>query len=333
MRFIALTKSAAIGLCLNAATFTVQADNHSTATTTLATQAPPAGFTLPRTEVFTLRDPSSGRNYQIAVQRPKDSSRLATAPQVYLLDSPYAFPIVTGAIRFPVGSGTMEDALVIGVGFAEGDRGQASRVRDYTPTEDKDWKLATGGAAAHADFIEKTLFPEISRRYLAQATVTDSQVTASTTSQSASAGTPSAPRRIFIGNSLGGLFGGWLIQARPVLFDDYILGSPSVWFDDESLLTTSLVRDTAADQGATNAATDKPTPNRVFIAVGAREFPPQQQHDMVAGARKLKARLEALPGRQIELKYLEIPEADHGMAFPTTAIHGLTWLLGHSNND
>ncbi len=268
-----------------------------------------AGFTLPRSQVFELEDPLSQRRYQIAVQLPKSPAKLATAPQVYLLDAPYAFPIVTGAMRFPVNSGAMEDALVIGIGYALGDKGQASRVRDYTPTRDNDWKLTTGGAAAHANFIEQVLFDEIARRFV---------------SAGQGANSTQTPRRIFIGNSLGGLFGGWLIQARPELFDDYILGSPSVWFDNEAVLKSTVAP----------IADSKPLrPGRVFIAVGSAELPPAQRHDMVAGARKLKARLSALPRRQLEIKYLEIPEADHSMAFLTSAIHGLSWLLGRPQND
>lgn len=282
----------------------------------LEAQRQPSSFSLPRSEVFELADPVSGRLYDIALQWPKEASALKSAPQIYVLDAPYAFPIVAGAMRFPVNSGVMTDALVVGIGYAQGDRGQASRVRDYTPTRDDNWKLTTGGAAAHADFIEKVLFPEIARR--CQASKFNTSTTIGADAVNGVSGQP--PRRIFIGNSLGGLFGGWLLQARPQLFDDYILGSPSVWFDNETLLKTEVM----------NHANK---PGRVFISVGAAELPPTQRHDMVAGARKLRARLDALPSQQLKIKYLEIPEADHSMAFPTSAIHGLSWLLATADNN
>jgi uncharacterized protein len=43
-------------------------------------------------------------------------------------------------------------------------------------------------------------------------------------------------RSLLIGQSLGGLLASEIVLKKPELFDDYIIISPSLWWDDESLL-------------------------------------------------------------------------------------------------
>ena len=66
----------------------------------------------------------------------------------------------------------------------------------------------TGGAAQFAVFLEEELIPYIESKYPAD---------------------PS--RRCFAGYSLGGLLGVHLLTANPQLFQNYLLGSPSLWYN------------------------------------------------------------------------------------------------------
>ncbi|QYJ96652.1 alpha/beta hydrolase [Shewanella alkalitolerans] len=252
---------------------------------------------IPRTAVFELTDPVSKRIYPLWVKLPRSYQADSTRhyPVVYVSDAPYAFQIVSGMTRFPMNSGKMREAIIVGLSYAKGDKGPQSRVRDYTPFYDSSWKLTTGGASHYADYLETQVLPFMAEHYR----VDDKE-------------------RTFVGNSLGGLLGAYLLLEKPNLFDNYVLGSPSVWFNGEQLL--SLTAKPRAD--------DKQV-RRVFLAVGAQETPAKagMQHDMVAGADKLGRHLRRQLGDNLVLESLIIAGARHETAFPTTASQGLYWLL------
>ncbi|WP_052813661.1 alpha/beta hydrolase [Shewanella sp. cp20] len=254
---------------------------------------------IPRTAVFELTDPVSKRVYPLWVKLPRsyqsDSER--HYPVIYVADAPYAFQIVSGMTRFPMNSGKMREAIIVGLSYAKGDKGPQSRVRDYTQVVDSGWKLETGGASQYADYLQTVVLPFVAGRYR----VNDNELT-------------------FVGNSLGGLLGAYLLLERPNLFDHYVLGSPSVWFKGEQILSLTAKARVAAKQAQKR---------RVFLAVGALETPAKagMLHDMVDGADKLSKHLNKQLGDVLELEVLTIAGARHETAFPTTASQGLYWLL------
>ncbi|MCG9754080.1 alpha/beta hydrolase [Shewanella insulae] len=258
---------------------------------------------IPRTAAFELTDPVSKRVYPLWVKLPRSYQANSTRhyPVVYVADAPYAFQIVSGMTRFPMNSGKMREAIIVGLSYAKGDKGPQSRVRDYTLAVDSGWKLETGGASHYADYLETQVLPFMAEHYR----VDDKELT-------------------FVGNSLGGLLGAYLLLERPNLFDNYVLGSPSVWFKGEQLLSLT----------AKPRAEDKQS-RRVFLAVGALETPAKagMQHDMVAGAGKLRRHLQRQLGDDLVIESLIIAGARHETAFPTTASQGLYWLLARDGEE
>ncbi len=121
----------------------------------------------------------------------------------------------------------------------------------------------------------------------------------------------------YIGNSLGGLFGAAVLFTMPELFSNYIIGSPSVWFDNNALLALKA---------------NKPQmPIKVYVSVRAKETPAfGEGQNMVEGAAQLVKKINALNSDNIKLKSVVIEGAQHATAFPTTAIQGLDWVLGSS---
>ena len=116
--------------------------------------------------------------------------------------------------------------------------------------------------------------------------------------------------------------GAYILLEQPKLFNYYVLGSPSLWFDNKQLL----------QQFAQRFSQTPAISAKVFIGIGELEKPPytDNNHHMVADAQAFFKLLQSHPSAQsgdLALKLLLIPEADHSMAFPTTAIHGLTWLF------
>jgi predicted alpha/beta superfamily hydrolase len=253
-------------------------------------------FEVPRSNIIEIKDPDSGRVYPLFIKLPRsyNNQEDKSYPVIYLTDAWYSFQIVSGATRFPMNTGKMKEAIIVGISYSKGSKGPSSRIRDYTHIEDSSWKFQTGKAKEHISFIEKSVFSFIKNNYR----VNES--------------------RTFVGNSLGGLLGAYILFTKPDMFNNYVLGSPSVWFKDNDILKI------------------KTAPNlnkhKVFIAVGANETIEldSPKHDMVKGAKELELKLlgELFPNTKVKL--LTIQGANHETAFPTTAIQGLYWLFKES---
>lgn len=99
------------------------------------------------------------------------------------------------------------------------------------------------------------------------------------------------------------------------MFNNYILGSPSVWFKGNDILKIK-----------TKANVNQ---HKVFIAVGANETIEldSPQHDMVRGAKELELKVSGDHFPNTKVKLLTIQGANHETAFPTTATQGLYWLF------
>lgn len=256
----------------------------------------PKAFEIPRSKVLEVEDPRSKRVYPLFIKLPRSyyRNKKKSFPVIYLTDALYSFQIVSGATRFPMNSGKMQEAIIVGISYSKGSRGSSSRIRDFTHAEDQSWEYQTGKAKEHMHFIEKSVFPFIEKNYRVNQS------------------------RTFVGNSLGGLFGAYILFTNPGMFNNYVLGSPSVWYKDNNIL--GIKSDINLN------------PHKVFIAVGARETPEHDspKHDMVKGARELKAKISAQLFPNTVVKFLTIQEANHETAFPTTAIQGLYWMFKKS---
>ncbi|MGI2169697.1 alpha/beta hydrolase [Shewanella sp. MF05960] len=291
------------GYCLTNSSF-ASADGSDNVQSKPASQwvdayASAAAVNIPRTLQFTLKD--GGRDYQVMIKLPKDYQKNSTHfyPVIYMTDGMYSMQVVSGATRFPMNSNMMHQAILVVIGYQKGSKGASSRIRDYTPSHDPSWKLNTGEAKRHVRFIRDTVMPFVEHYYRV-----DTQ------------------QNTFMGNSLGGLFGAYVLLEQPTLFTNYVLGSPSLWFDNKHLL-----------QQFTQGFSQIPAISaKVFIGIGELERPPytHDNHHMVADAQAFYQILLSHPSVEadtLQLKLLVIPEADHSMAFPTTAIHGLSWLF------
>lgn len=253
-------------------------------------------FELPRTEVIGIQDTGTKRSYELHVQLPLNYSGDKKYSVVYMTDSPYTFPIATGAARVPVNQKRMEDVMFVGISWQKGHEPALSRQRDYTPTTSSPgFKDPSGEASRHLAFIRTDVIPYIEKRY-----------------------NTDAANRTYVGNSFGGLFGLYILLRAPTTFKNYIIGSPSIWWDNKYILDLESKTKFNKDLDA-----------NVFIAVGAEETITRDspKHDMVGDATTFHARLKArnLDGLNLELRVIE--HATHAIAFPTTAAQGLWWLF------
>jgi hypothetical protein len=138
-----------------------------------------------------------------------------TYPVIFLLDGDAHFASVTSLIRQLSEGFTRFFPEMIIVGILNTDR-----MRDLTPTPIKgspDFKdssifKSTGGGEKFMAFLEKELIPHIDSTY------------------------STAPYRMFIGHSLGGLMVIDALFHHNNLFNAYVAIDPSLWYDDRKLM-------------------------------------------------------------------------------------------------
>jgi predicted alpha/beta superfamily hydrolase len=205
----------------------------------------------PATDRFVLHSRRVGRDFLIEVSPPVGPFPGPKAPVVYALDAGYHLAAAEAAGL--QARGAMAPAYIVAIGYPPGEPNTRETQLLHRSHLDGDVRIGGGGAAFEA-FILAELKPVIEARY------------------------PVDPgRSMLLGHSLAGLFVANLLADRPNAFRAYLMASPSIWADPE---TVARVR-AAAPQGRGR---------RVFLAVGGAETP-----RMKTGVADLRAALTA-PG-------------------------------------
>lgn len=181
---------------------------------------------------FTLQSDDNGVSYDIKVGLPANYSpsgeKYAT---VYVLDGQEIFDFVANKCKEISESHGVKNVLVVSIGYGQ------NRSIDYTPTKVSD---VTGGAPQFLNFIEKQLKTKMEQDYHADTT---------------------RAGRVILGHSYGGLFGGYAFSVNNKVFGNYIMLSPSFWFDN--LVTLQMEKD--------NRAINKKNRQLVFMGIGEAE--------------------------------------------------------------
>jgi predicted alpha/beta superfamily hydrolase len=190
-------------------------------------------------------------------------------PVIYLLDGSgdEDFIHVAGLVQFLTFPwiDLMPESIVVGIANVD-------RRRDFTSPSDNEQDnidLPTnGGAGAFTRFLREEVQPLIEATY------------------------PTIDDKSLIGQSLGGLFATEILFIEPSLFDHYYIVSPSLWWNDESLL------------GANPINLD--VVKSVHVAVGA------EGDLMERMARELHVKLMGRKPETLELSFSYFPERVHG---------------------
>lgn len=155
-------------------------------------------------------------------------------PVIYVLDGSMDedFIHIVGLVQVFNLQMHMPKTIVVGIANID-------RKRDFTfPTLDKKLKKdypTTGGSGKFISFLEDEIQPYISANYAINT------------------------QKMLIGQSLGGLVATEILFKKPELFTDYIIVSPSLWWDNESLLKEAKMFLNAHKKISAN----------VFVAVGS----------------------------------------------------------------
>lgn len=270
-----------------------------------ATPAEGAPYVLTGTQVWTVPDPVSGRDYQVFVSLPAsyETSPQRRYPVLYVTDADYAFPIIRQiARRVNLDGPVIEEFILVGLSYSRGDSGTVSRNRDYTPTPNgprSSSSMLHGGGTAYQTYLKTQALPFVESRFRAD-----------------------PARRVLLGHSYGGLLGAQILFTDPGLFHAYVLGSPSFWYDKRHIMGME----------ADYARTHRDLPADVFMYIGGWEVPgPDRRNtsgaDMVADVRTMERTLKsrAYPGLTVGSTVLE--DEDHLTVAPVGFTRALMAVL------
>lgn len=230
-------------------------------------------FVLGLTDELYSRQLGEKRILNIYLPEGYDAKDTVHYPVIYLLDggADEDFIHIAGLVQFNSFEWINRVPKSIVVGIANTDR-KHDLSFPTSIAKDKETYPTTGSSARFMAFIETELQPYIERTYKTNS------------------------NRTLIGESLGGLFATEILLKKPKLFNYYILVSPSVWWDNGSILKLK------------SAATEQPT--RVYIAVGKEgKTPGAIPHVMETDARLLYNKVRLMKNTKVYFDYL--PNESH----------------------
>ena len=254
-----------------------------------------------------LRSEAIGQDFLIDVSLPYVMSD-APMPVVYVTDGNSMFPIIANTARLLQLGGELPPMIVVGIGYAVDSTAEilALRTRDLTPTLDAAFverssegpmplpkSIQPGGAAVFLDFIEREVKPLIEANYRVK--TTDATL---------------------VGDSLGGLFTLYALFNRTEEYQRYLVGSPSLWWDERTLFN-----DEAAYAGnAEDLDVD------LFLSVGALEEDPANAEDwakMVSNTQAMARLLEDRSYPNLRMTTIVFDNETHLSVIPATFSRGL----------
>lgn len=229
-------------------------------------------FVLGRVDSIRSTVLGESRTLNIYLPEGYSSDSLSKYPVIYLLDgsADEDFIHVAGLVQFCnfPWVNVLPKSIIVGIANID-------RRRDFTyPTtieKDKKDYPTTGHSARFITFLEQELQPYIQRKYSTN------------------------PSRMLIGQSLGGLLATEILFKKPTLFSQYVIISPSLWWDNESLL---------AHKPAC-LASDFKQKTTVFIAVG------KEGNIMETDARRLTDLLKKENSPALTVSFQYFGDEDH----------------------
>lgn len=192
-------------------------------------QAQYTAVAIPGTEVRKINSKIvAGQEYELQIMLPRGYNAADKKyPVVYLMDSQWDFPLVTGLYGYHYYDGFIPELIIVGVTWSGGHANYDSlRIRDYTPTKIATYSLnpkidgvitlsssvpmpQSGGADQFLAFMKQELFPFIESNYKAE-----------------------GKNRTLMGSSGGGVFTLYTLFTQPDLFTGYVAASPYVPWDN-----------------------------------------------------------------------------------------------------
>ncbi len=240
-----------------------------------------------------IRSEVLNENRILNIRLPENYDSLKSYPVIYALDGSFNedFLHEVGLVQFFELQLQLPEFIIVGIANVD-------RKRDFTYHTDlrdlqKDFPT-TGHSDKFIEFVEKELQPYIKENY----SVNDT--------------------KYIFGQSLGGLLASEILIKKPELFTHYFIVSPSLWWDDESLL---LVQQ---NQNENQIENPKERNLFIYISVGADE-----EKIMKVDAKKLYKQLKN--SGYSNLHFNQMKNENHATILHNSLYEGLSILFPPGN--
>ncbi|AZO79162.1 MULTISPECIES: alpha/beta hydrolase-fold protein [unclassified Bosea (in: a-proteobacteria)] len=255
---------------------------------------------LPHTHSLAFTSPG-GAEYRLLVAIPPELAPASGFPVLVLVDGDALFATALSAARLQAGRTEVtgvSPAIILGIGYPGAAPFDAERRRqDLLPTD--------GGADRFLDLIAGEILTLIE----GLAPVDRAHLS-------------------LVGHSFGGLFALHALFARPGLFRSHVAGSPSIWWDERTILAT---RERFLNSPATTALP------RLLITVGGEEQSSDERRDPQRAARLRMARMidnaaemaEVLTAcGRVDCEHFVFTGENHISVLPAMLSRGVAFTLG-----
>ena len=242
-------------------------------------------------EKITLNSKILNEKRILNIYLPQTYDKTKSYPVIYILDGSMNedFLHLVGLQQFFNMQFKMPDFIIVGIANVD-------RKRDFTfHTDLKDLQKdypTTGHSHKFIEFLEKELQPFINQNYKTDST------------------------RYLIGQSLGGLLATEILLNKPELFTHYFIVSPSLWWDDESLL----------NKANSLLSSQKDDEKFVYVSVGKNEH-----KTMVKDADSLFQILKNSGKKKLKLEYNLMTDDNHATILHKSVYEGFLKLFPYKD--
>lgn len=227
--------------------------------------------TLPNSQTRLLQSSLVNDTYRLYIGLPENYHRHAdrTYPVLYLPYANLLFPLVWFITASLSVDWELPRVILVGIGYNTDKPIELARIRerDLLPTRSPKARHPTGQADAFLRFIREELQPFINNHYRAN-----------------------PQESTYLGHSHAGLFGLYTLFHQPDTFNRYVIGSPSIHYDNQVAL--------AYERAYARQHDDLPV--RMFLSVGARE---ELDDPLIAPSFQFVTNLKTLSKTLLERNY------------------------------
>jgi hypothetical protein len=252
----------------------------------LASPASGQNITFPNWQAEVLQSASLGTRRAFFVATPDGYNQSKQRyPVLVLLDANdrEQFNLALANTAFLASRGTIPPLIIVGIPNAQ------DRTHDMTPvaTGNTATRFGTaGGSSAFADFIVDEVLPTVRAKYR------------------------TLPSTILAGHSFGGLFALEVAARRPGAFVGTIAMSPSMWWNDSSVIVDYA-----------DAIAKSPARQRLFATSGGLE------PDIDRTTQRFARRLEASKSANVAFAYRHYADDTHGLTPAPSLVDGLRFIF------
>lgn len=241
---------------------------------------------IPYSQTHLLKSKTNNIEYELFVAVPPNYQNNKNCyPVIFTTDPNFIFPILLGATK---SLATMiPDTIIVGIGHADLDfkeldevtrnaRAEIHRARDLLP-----WKFDKFTKY----FITSEIIPFIDQTYRTNTS-----------------------KRTLIGHSFGGLFASWVALNHPTIFQNYLLISPILHYEDGQIF-----------EEISNLS--KTIPTKIYLSAGSRE---NSHPNFFENLQKFQDATNISPNITTTLKIFE--DEYHCSTVPPAIAHGLKFI-------